>query len=71
MAVIIVSIPRIHLDLTIQTKRASLCLVTELVNDLGGRTDERDARLLDLARELCILGKETVSVNEKDRSIRL
>ena len=43
------------------TQSTSLCLVSELVDDLRGRADEREAGLLDLARELCVLGEETIS----------
>ncbi len=53
------------------TDRTSLGLVTQLVDDLGRGTDERKTSLLDLARELCVFGEETVSVGMKSRDARL
>ena len=47
------------------TDRTSLGLVTKLVDDLGRGTDERKSSLLDLARELCVFGEETISVGRK------
>ena len=38
------------------TEGACLCLVTETVDDLGRRSDESDACLLDLASKFSILG---------------
>ena len=43
------------------TDSASLCLVAELVDDLGRGSDEREAGHLDLAREFRVFGQETVS----------
>ena len=43
------------------TDGTGLGLVAELVDDLRGRANECEAGLLDLARELCVLGEETVS----------
>ena len=51
------------------TDGAGLGLVAELVDDLRGRADEREAGLLDLARELCVLGEETISIDSPGRPI--
>ena len=43
------------------TDGARLGLVAKRVDDFGRGADEGDARLLDLARELCVFGEEAVS----------
>lgn len=43
------------------TNIASLCLVSELVNDLRSRAYEGQSSLLDFSRKFCVLRQESVS----------
>ena len=51
------------ISLWLLTKCSGLCLVTQGVDNLGGRPDERDTSLLDLTSELGIFGQETIATS--------
>ena len=50
------------------TDGTSLGLVTECINDLGGRADESQSCLLDFASELCVLRQESITVKLENTS---
>jgi hypothetical protein len=51
------------ISLWLLTECSGLCLVTQGVDNLGRRPDERDTGLLDLTSELGIFGQESIATS--------